>query len=898
MAYLTKVKEHESLPAGLTWRKNVLHLSGGHDQNEIGLFRSLQRTYGDQIDGPALGANMIFKNKVTDDPIENANVQPQVNAGAGMLAFFGHSGLVDTDFELGLVSNDVLNYRNKGKYPFVYFSGCAVGNFFYGAPTMSTDWLLTPDRGAIAVLAQSHLGYVNVLDNYATQFYKLLADSTMLNQPIGRWQQETIRRTLAIYTSGLDIANAQEMVLQGDPAIRIFPFAKPDYQIPTGGISIRSLTNKVLTTLDDSVRVGVLVQNAGQYRAGSLPLQVKRTTATGDVTIYPLTWPTTVAFQDSLFFTLPNVRNGVGVNRFEVTVNPGNHLSEETFANNTAVAELNIGGPGALPILPADFAIVPFTTGNPTVTLLAQPIGTLSQQFVIEVDTAATFTSGLKQTATVSGTSGLLNYKPNLLNADTTTYFWRVRYANITDLVQNPWAGASFTVMRNGPTGWTQRKPAQLNQNTITSDAGSNQTMTTTLLGPATNWQSLRMTAPGKNLTLDVIGVNSAGQETLLLSTTPKTALLLEGVSATTTGQLRLRLRGPQARQGVTNWLVAFGPVAEGQTLASAVAPAEQGQSISIPVRFANIGAVRFTDSLLVEQTIYAPALSQPQTRSFRIAAPAPGDTARFTVPVATATLPGQNHLLLTVNPRRQPEQTFVNNTIDVPFTVKPDQFGPVLDVTFDGARIQDGSPVSAAPVLDVLVTDENMSVIRRDTVGLDLYLQKPGTNQPFVRQRWLSPGLLTQTTPGQNAFRVRLPLTGLTTEGLYRLRVTGRDGAGNPAAPYQISFQVTKSRQIIGAWAAPNPFRDVTRFQLTLTGDQAPDQLTLTISDLAGRLVRTVSLAPRVGLNEYLWDGTGESGAPLPTGVYLYKFVVTATGSDWPLAEGVKLQGRVLLNR
>ncbi len=892
MAYLNKVKEFEALPTGLAWRKNVLALSGGHDQNEIGLFRSLQRSYGGQINGPALGANLFFKNKLTDDPTENANVQSQVNAGAGVLSFFGHSGLIDTDFELGLVSDDVQNYRNKGKYPFVHFSGCAVGNFFYGAPTMSTDWLLTPDRGAIAVLAQSHLGYVNVLNNYATNFYNLLADSTMLNQPIGRWQQETIRRTLAVYSSGLDVANAQQMVLQGDPAIRIFPFTKPDYLIPTGGITVRSLTNKTLTTLDDSVKVGVVVQNAGQSRMGSLPVQIKRTSGTGDVTVYNRTWPNAVAFQDTIYLNLPNARNDVGVNTFEVTINPGNKLPEVNFANNTAVLQLNIGGPGALPILPTDFAIVPFTTASPTVTLLAQPLGTLSQQFVIEVDTVATFTSGIKQSVTVSGASGLLNFKPTLLNADTTTYFWRVRYANTADQIQNPWAASSFTVMRNGPTGWTQRKAAQLDQNTI-----DNQTLTTGLIGPAANWQSLRLAIPDKNLTLEIIGANAAGQESVLFSTRPAAQQQVLNLPANVANQLRLRLRGTQPRQGLSNWLVSFGPVAEGQTLANAVASVGQGQSVLIPVRFANLGTVRFTDSLVVEQTLYAPASIQSQTRRFRIAAPAPGDTARFSIPISTSALPGQNHLLVTVNPRQQAEQTFVNNTVDVPFLVRPDQFGPVLDMTFDGVKIQDGDPVSAAPVLDILVTDDNQYFIRRDTVGLDLYLQSPGVNKPFVRQRWQTTGLSTQVVTGANAFRIRYPMPPLA-EGLYKLRLTGSDALGNPSAPYQIGFQVTKAHQIIGVWAAPNPFRDVTRFQLTLTGDTAPDQIGLTITDALGRQVRSVSLPPRVGVNEFLWDGTTESGASLPTGVYVYKFTVTANGSTWPTADAVRLNGRVLLNR
>jgi hypothetical protein len=637
-----------------------------------------------------------------------------------------------------------------------------------------------------------------------------------------------------------------------------------------------------------------VVQNAGQYRAGGLPVQVKRTTGTGEVTVYTRLIPKSVAYRDTIFVTIPNARNGVGVNKFEVTINPDNRQPEESFSNNTAVAELNVGGPGALPLLPADFAIVPITTASPTVSLLAQPVGTLSARFTIEVDTAATFNSGVRQTATLTG-KNVLRYQPALLSADTVTYFWRVRYADIADANQNPWAGASFTVMRNGPTGWTQRRAAQLNQNAI-----DNQSVTTGLIGPASMWQSGRANA---NYTagqlIDVFGVSDTGQETLVLSGASASAVLLPlgNISARQYPYLRLRLRGNQARQALRNWSVFYAGVAEGQTLAGATpASVEQGQSITVPFRFANLSGIRFTDSLLVRQTIYAPALGQPQIREYKIAAPAPGDTLSRTTTIETGAMPGLNNLLLTVNPRQQPEQTLVNNTIDIPFTVRPDRFGPVIDVAIDGARIQDGDAVAVSPLIDVFVTDENRFMPRRDTVGLDLYLQRPGQNQPFVRQPWRTPGLVASPEIEQNIFRIRYPLATLT-EGSYRLRVTGRDVAGNPAAPYQIGFVVNKTAGIVRVVAAPNPFREQTRFLLDLTGEKAPADVTLTLANMTGQLIWTRTQPGRIGVNEFNWDGTTATGQPLPAGLYLYR-ITLGDGPDFPLTDGTALQGRVMLTR
>ena len=153
----------------------------------------------------------------------------------GLITFFGHSGLDVTDLDIGFCSNDALGYQNKGRYPVLLINGCAIGNFYYGRPTLTADWVLTPGRGAIAAIAQSHLGYVPYLNDYSTRFYHLLTDSTQLVKSIGQLQQETIRRVLADSPGGWSLANCQQMVLQGDPAIRPFPFETPDYVLTAGG---------------------------------------------------------------------------------------------------------------------------------------------------------------------------------------------------------------------------------------------------------------------------------------------------------------------------------------------------------------------------------------------------------------------------------------------------------------------------------------------------------------------------------------------------------------------------------------------------------------------------------------------------------------------------------------
>ncbi len=311
MGYLDKVKSFDALPPDADWRKNVLHLSGGRSASELFLFKSLVDSYSQRVQAGSLGATVARFSKKTDAPEETIDLSGPVNAGAGLMTFFGHSSLAITDLDFGLASDDTRNYRNQGRYPLLFVNGCALGNFFYGAPTTSTDWLLTPNRGAIAAIAHSHLGTLDALDRYATQFYTLLGDSTWLNRPIGEIQQETIRRVLSRNPSATDIANAHQLVLQGDPALRIFPFSQPDYAIPPNGLTISKQR--------DSVQLRIALVNYGQFRAGTLPVRIQRY-ASGRPAETLLTTIKALQFRDTLRISLPG--RGISLTEFVVTVNP------------------------------------------------------------------------------------------------------------------------------------------------------------------------------------------------------------------------------------------------------------------------------------------------------------------------------------------------------------------------------------------------------------------------------------------------------------------------------------------------------------------------------------------------------------------------------------------------
>ncbi len=106
-----------------------------------------------------------------------------------------------------------MGYRNKGKYPMILVNGCNAGNIFSTTYTFGEDWIITPDRGALGVIAHSAYGYVGPLKRYSDLFYSTAyQDSTYIHKPIGDIHKETARRYISqVNPTPLNISQAQDI---------------------------------------------------------------------------------------------------------------------------------------------------------------------------------------------------------------------------------------------------------------------------------------------------------------------------------------------------------------------------------------------------------------------------------------------------------------------------------------------------------------------------------------------------------------------------------------------------------------------------------------------------------------------------------------------------------------
>ncbi len=462
--YLNKVKEHEANPMDALWRKNAIKMSGGRSIDELNSLRQYVEEFKDVCEKGLLGQKVDLLSKKTDNPVEFINVTERVNQGVGMILMFGHSAPQQTDMDIGYCSNDLLGYKNKGKYPLVLINGCDAGDLFITKNSFGTDWINTPNRGAILFLAHSNLGYPFALKEYSDEIYhSQFTDSLLSDKPFGTVLRESMNRHLKTFPNNFyALANAQQFTLQGDPAVALFPTQKPDYEVNNTSVFLKNLDkNSPLNANVDSLKVGIIVSNLGRISTKKLSINLKRMYANGTVDDFGKLSFNPINYQDTLYFNIRNNKNlSVGNNRFEIVLDPNNQIVENIESNNSVMVEYNFPSTNINILQPIEFSIV----NQKEVKLILQiPSTNLNSSVIIELDSTKNYTSNFKKS--FSGIAlPLLNWKTNLSDKDSTVYYVRTKLS--TD---ETWVESSFIYIRNGMEGFAQNSFPQL-EKTITDN--------------------------------------------------------------------------------------------------------------------------------------------------------------------------------------------------------------------------------------------------------------------------------------------------------------------------------------------------------------------------------------------------------------------------------------------
>ena len=425
----------------------------------------------------------------------------------------------------------------------------------------------------------------------------------------------------------------------------------------------------------------------------------------------------------------------------------------------------------------------------------------------------------------------------------------------------------------------------------------SHGSLSSVLIGPAQTWSQLRLQLAGATVNdqygVDVTGVNLDGQQTILKSKL-KTTADLSDVNSSLYPYLKLTLYTEDQVDltpvQLREWLVTYTPMAEGMVTyigTQQVETRQEGEVWNSTFGFTNFSSINFTDSLVVQVGIFSSDLGAGESQRFKIKPPLPHDTTKFSFQVKTRGKAGANDISVSVNPRILPEQYYDNNVLTLygHLQVVADRTAPILDVTVDGRRLTNGDAVSAAPAIMAKVIDNNLYLLKTDTIGVNLYLQNPCTsgNCQFKRIAFSSKDVTWTPATTTKAFQVSYQAHDLTA-GEYALKVEATDASGNSSGtePYEVSFVVTDETAFTLQSVYPNPTSDKFHFKIYLTGS-LPTDFQFQLYSPTGGMIRSfgneVLDVLHVGTNEIVLNATDSDGNPLFTGIYFFRMTAVMDG-------------------
>ncbi len=464
------------------WMKQVIHLSGGSDIYQQQLFDGYLNTmYSNPLAEPmkviiedtAFGANVHIFKKSSSAPVQlssSAKLDSLINNGVSIINFFGHSAFSTLEFAI----DNPGSYKNYGKFPFIISNGCFTGNLFEDPANdpnklrgLSERFVVpdtndNPSIGAIAYLSTSDLGISTGLNYFTNTLYQEISRKHYggtIGESI-RLTRDSLLRNQNINSQDIIIA-AEQMLLNGDPAIRINPHIDADYTIDSTLMRL----NPRNITFEQGGQFHLLfdVRNIGRFKKDSVDILILRYFPKADMS--PGSVPTliqqvriaTPAYNQS--FDIPintEPDRALGLNKITVIIDPQNKLSEIDKNNNQASIRFSVSSLDVLPVFPYPYAIVGDTT-NFYLKASTVEANAPARYYRIESDTTALFNSSLRQSNYIRQVGGVLQWKGGIKKwMDSTVYYWRVAVDTLYGNHQLNWHISSFTYIKGSSTGWDQ----------------------------------------------------------------------------------------------------------------------------------------------------------------------------------------------------------------------------------------------------------------------------------------------------------------------------------------------------------------------------------------------------------------------------------------------------------
>lgn len=463
--YLEKVKTYESVlrnPEQVDdreWMKRVMHFNGG-DRNIYATISNFMDNLGSQMQKDSFAAQLVsyYKSSFgsTDIP-EREEIFSNINDGAALITFFGHSASSSLDFNIDIIEE----YENQGRLPVFLALGCSSGNIFLPGKNLAEKFVLTPGVGSILFLSTATSEYLSNLQSLARNFYAEIG-SDQYGKPLGNIVQKTLSG-LGRFQKHLQSV----FVFAGDPAIRAYHFDGPDFTFDT---SSGKMTPERPSLVDESFTLEVDIQNMGLRHRDTFAVLLRQQLPDGRIKTLDTVWTNVEGFDRTLELVLPVTDDMEGKNTYFLTIDPDNRIEEYPVgageSNNQWEQD---GSPGfdvfiqnttLQLIYPYDMAIVP--DSRPVLEFFNGNVEGRTREYVIELDTTTGFDSPAHRS--FSGTSKLARIdfplEENL--EEDVVYYWRARGAK--DSVYTPLK--SF-VHISDLSGWNQSHFGQFQKDSL-----------------------------------------------------------------------------------------------------------------------------------------------------------------------------------------------------------------------------------------------------------------------------------------------------------------------------------------------------------------------------------------------------------------------------------------------
>jgi len=430
------------------------------------------------------------------------------------------------------------------------------------------------------------------------------------------------------------------------------------------------------------------------------------------------------------------------------------------------------------------------------------------------------------------------------------------------------------------------------------------------IIGPSVKWKSIHWQKTSNDavlkdsVRLSVLGIKLSGViDTLISGLPPDSADIYNleyRINANTYPFMKLivKMRDDSFHTPaqMKRWQVIFDGVPE-----TALDPSvhysfykdtlQEGEILNFSTAIHNISEYNM-DSLLVNYWIIdknrlVHSIPYPRQRKH----PA-GDILIDTISTSTKGITGNNNLWIEVNPNNdQLEQYHFNNVGEIPFFVAFDKTNPMLDITFDGVHIMNNDIVSAKPLIQISLSDENKYLPLNDTLSFKVFIQNPNSTTPnriYFSNHGVEIMKFIPASLPNNSCQIEYNGT-FPIDGIYQLIIQARDATNNKSGDidYKISFEVINKSTITDVVNWPNPFSTSTRFVFVLTGSEIPSYFKIQIMTITGKIVKEI-LQDEIGsihigrnITDYAWDGKDEFGDLLANGIYLYRVVTNINGNS-----------------